>query len=196
LPIGTETLGSIVSPSSTCGATGLRPTFGSISRTGAMTLSWSMDKTGPICRSAEDAAIVFNYVHGADGKDMCAVDHAFNYANTVDVKQLKIGYAKNYFRDLDSTANEWKVLDEFRRLGVAPVPVDFVDSNAFKLSVWSIVGLVLDAESAAAFDEFTRSNLDDEMTAQTKSDVAQHALDIHVLFLLQTTLMPIVIAIY
>lgn len=77
--IGTETWGSIISPSSTCGATGLRPTFGAISRSGAMTLSWSLDKIGPICRSAEDAAIVFNYIRGTDGKDMSAVNKPFNY---------------------------------------------------------------------------------------------------------------------
>ena len=76
--IGTETWGSIVSPSSTCGATGLRPTFGSISRSGGMVLSWSLDKIGPICRSAEDAAVVFNYIHGTDGYDMSSVNKPFN----------------------------------------------------------------------------------------------------------------------
>src|ERR1019366_8241569 len=77
--IGTETYGSIISPSTVCGATGLRPTFGSISRSGAMTLCWSLYKAGPICRSAEDAAIVFNYLHGTDGKDAAAVNMPFNY---------------------------------------------------------------------------------------------------------------------
>jgi Asp-tRNA(Asn)/Glu-tRNA(Gln) amidotransferase A subunit family amidase len=168
--IGTETLGSIISPSSTCGATGLRPTYGSISRTGAMTLSWSLDKIGPICRSAEDAAVVFNYIHGTDGKDMCAVNHAFNYKNAIDIKKLKIGYAKNEFSKLDSTQDEWKVLNVFRKLGATLIPVDFPDSNTSKLSPWDIVRIVINAESAAAFDEFTRKNIDDQMTAQERYD--------------------------
>lgn len=87
--IGTETWGSIISPSSTCGATGLRPTFGRISRTGAMALSWSLDKIGPICRSAEDAAIVFNYIHGTDGMDLSAVNIPFNYQPEGDIKKTK-----------------------------------------------------------------------------------------------------------
>ncbi|MFX8649009.1 amidase family protein, partial [Acinetobacter baumannii] len=87
----------MVSPSSTCGVTGLRPTFGSISRTGAMALSYSLDKVGPICRSAEDAAIVFNYIHGTDGFDGSAVNKPFNYKPNSDIKKLKIAYTKNYF---------------------------------------------------------------------------------------------------
>jgi hypothetical protein len=87
--IGTETHGSIVSPSHTCGTTGLRPTFGSISRSGAMVLSWSLDKAGPICRSAEDAAIVFYYIKGTDGKDASAVERAFNYKPVTELKKTK-----------------------------------------------------------------------------------------------------------
>ncbi len=79
--LGTETLGSIISPSNACGASSLRPTFGSISRTGAMALSYSLDKVGPICRSAEDAAVVFNSLHGTDGLDQCAVNMPFNYTS-------------------------------------------------------------------------------------------------------------------
>jgi Asp-tRNA(Asn)/Glu-tRNA(Gln) amidotransferase A subunit family amidase len=96
--IGTETWGSIVSPSTTCGATGLRPTFGSISRSGAMALSYSLDKVGPICRSANDAAIVFHYLHGTDGKDLAAVNMPFNYQANRPIKGMKIAYAKNYQR--------------------------------------------------------------------------------------------------
>mgnify|MGYP003347410405 CR=1 FL=1 len=99
--IGTETWGSIVSPSTTCGATGLRPTFGSVSRTGAMALSYSLDKIGPICRSAADAAIVFNYIHGTDGKDGSAVNMPFNYSPQKDIHQLKIAYAKNYYDKIE-----------------------------------------------------------------------------------------------
>jgi Asp-tRNA(Asn)/Glu-tRNA(Gln) amidotransferase A subunit family amidase len=166
--IGTETWGSIVSPASICGATGLRPTFGSISRSGAMTLSWSLDKIGPICRSAEDAAVVFTYIHGTDGNDMSAVNKPFNYKPDADIKKLKIGYAKNYFdRITDTSRNEWKVLDTYRKMGVELIPVVFPDSGVYK---FNIMDIVISAECAAAFDEFTRNNIDDEMTRQEKND--------------------------
>lgn len=166
--IGTETWGSIVSPSSTCGATGLRPTFGSISRSGAMTLSWSLDKVGPICRSAEDAAVVFAYIHGTDGYDMSAVNKPFNYQPKADIKKLKIAYAKNYFdRITDTSRNEWKVLDAYRKLGAQLVPIVFPDSGVYH---FNIMDIVISAEAAAAFDEFTRNNVDDEMTNQSKND--------------------------
>jgi len=92
--IGTETWGSIVSPSTTCGATGLRPTFGTISRSGAMALSYSLDKVGPICRSAADAAVVYYYLHGTDGKDLSAVNMPFNYDAVKPIKNYKIAYPK------------------------------------------------------------------------------------------------------
>jgi Asp-tRNA(Asn)/Glu-tRNA(Gln) amidotransferase A subunit family amidase len=166
--IGTETWGSIVSPSSTCGATGLRPTFGSISRSGAMTLSWSLDKVGPICRSAEDAALVFNSIHGTDGFDMSAVNKPFNYKPKADIKKMKVAYAKNYFDKItDTSRNEWKVLAAYKSLGVALVPVNFPDSGVYN---FNIMDIVISAECAAAFDEFTRNNIDDEMTQQGKND--------------------------
>ena len=166
--IGTETLGSIVSPSTACGATGLRPTFGSISRSGAMTLSWSLDKAGPICRSAEDAAVVFHYVKGTDGKDASAVNMPFNYSVKKDVKKLRIGYAKNYFdRIRDTSANEWKVLKAFEKMGVQLIPVIFPDSGVYN---FDIVGITIGAESAAAFDELTMTGLDDQLTRQNKND--------------------------
>lgn len=166
--IGTETWGSIVSPSSTCGATGLRPTFGSISRSGAMTLSWSLDKVGPICRSAEDAAIVFNYIHGTDGYDMSAVNKPFNYKPNADIKKMKVAYAKNYFdRITDTSRNEWKVLETYKQLGAQLIPVNFPDSGVYN---FNIMDIVISAECAAAFDDFTRKNIDDEMTQQGKFD--------------------------
>jgi Asp-tRNA(Asn)/Glu-tRNA(Gln) amidotransferase A subunit family amidase len=166
--IGTETWGSIVSPSSTCGATGLRPTFGSVSRSGAMTLSWSLDKAGPICKSAEDAAIVFAYIHGTDNKDACAVNKPFNYKPTTDIKKMKVAYAKNYYDKItDTSRNEWKVLNEFRKMGVQLIPVNFPDSGVYNFNVMDVV---ISAECAAAFDDFTRNNIDDEMTAQGKYD--------------------------
>src|SRR5207237_2295148 len=92
--IGTETLGSIVSPCDRCGVTGLRPSYGRVSRTGAMALSWSMDKIGPICRSVEDCAIVFNAIHGRDGRDQTLYDVPFNYDSSIKLNRLRIGYLK------------------------------------------------------------------------------------------------------
>ncbi|RYZ23055.1 MAG: amidase [Chitinophagaceae bacterium] len=163
--IGTETLGSIISPSARCGATGLRPTFGTVSRSGAMVLCWSLDKAGPICRSAEDDAIVYYYLKGTDGRDPGSVDHAFNYNPKADVKKLRVAYAANYFRRLPKEAPEWKVLDEYRALGVEPVPVTFPDSAVY---TYDMVGLILAAESAAAFDDLTRSDRDELVERQDK----------------------------
>lgn len=163
--IGTETLGSIVSPSTRCGATGLRPTFGTISRSGGMVLSWSMDKPGPICRSAEDDAIVYYYIKGTDGKDPGSIDHAFNYNPKRDIKKLRIAYAENYFKRLSKDALEWKVLDEFRSMGVDIKPVNFPDSAVYP---FNLVSPILNAESAAAFDELTRTNRDDLIERQDK----------------------------
>ncbi len=166
--IGTETWGSIVSPSTTCGATGLRPTFGSISRTGAMALSYSLDKIGPICRSAADAAIVFSYIHGTDGKDGSAVNMPFNYADKKDIKKLKIGYAKNYFDKIkDTNNNDLKALAVFKQMGVELVPVNFPDSGIYQ---FNIMDVIIGAECAAQFDEMTRNNIDDLLTRQTKND--------------------------
>ena len=165
--IGTETLGSIISPSTQCGATGLRPTFGTTSRTGAMALSYSLDKIGPICRSAEDAAVVFYFIHGTDGKDQAAVNMPFNYTGKVDLSKMKIAYAKNYFESGDTLGNELKVLEVYRSLGAQLIPVDFPDSGVYN---FDIIGPIISAECAAQFDEFTRSELDDMMTRQGKRD--------------------------
>ena len=163
--IGTETLGSIVSPSTRCGATGLRPTFGTVSRSGAMVLCWTLDKAGPICRSAEDDAVVYYYIKGTDGKDASAVDHAFNYNQKADVKKMRVAFAQNYFNKLAKDAPEWKVLDEFKSMGVTPQPVTFPDSTIVQ---FNLIGIILNAESAAAFDELTRTNRDDLIERQDK----------------------------
>ena len=165
--IGTETYGSIISPSTVCGATGLRPTFGSVSRSGAMTLSWSLDKAGPICRSAEDAAIVFNYLHGTDGRDAASVEMPFNYKEKVDLSKMKIAYAKNYFGKKDTLGNENNVLEVFRKAGAKLIPVDFPDSGIYN---FDMIGIVIGSESAAAFDEFTRTGVDDQMPRQGKGE--------------------------
>lgn len=163
--IGTETQGSIVSPSTRCGATGLRPTFGTISRYGAMVLCWSLDKAGPICRSAEDAAIVFAFIHGTDGNDPSAIRSTFNYTGKTDFSKLRIAYAENYFKRLNPEAAEWKVLETYRSLGANIKAVNFPDSAMYPVN---LISIILNAESAAAFDELTRTNRDDLIERQDR----------------------------
>jgi Asp-tRNA(Asn)/Glu-tRNA(Gln) amidotransferase A subunit family amidase len=161
--IGTETWGSIVSPSTRCGATGLRPTFGRVSRAGAMALSWSMDKIGPICRAAEDCAIVFDAIRGPDGVDPNVKDFPFGYSSGADIKKLRIGYLKNEFQsDTSRAAFNAAVLETFRKMGVALHPVELPKYPISSLS------FILTAEAGAAFDELTRSNQDDQMVRQIK----------------------------
>lgn len=162
--IGTETYGSIVDPSMRCGATGLRPTFGSIARTGCMALCWSSDKVGPICRSAEDAAIVFAYIHGGDSADASSRTMPFNYTGKVDLKRLKVAYTRNYIDSLPESSPEKQTLLILRRLGARLIPVDFPDD----LHGNDILSLIVSVESAAAFDKLTRTNLDDQMVQQNK----------------------------
>jgi Asp-tRNA(Asn)/Glu-tRNA(Gln) amidotransferase A subunit family amidase len=158
--IGSETLGSIVSPSAACGASGLRPTFGRVSRHGAMALSWSMDKLGPLCRSAHDAAIVLAAIHGPDGRDGSV--HAFPYdvPPDVDVRGWKVGYVKAAF---DQSPSDAHVLKELETLGVELVPIEL--PRTFSPSD---LLTILTSEAAAAFDEFTRSGADDQMVWQAE----------------------------
>jgi Asp-tRNA(Asn)/Glu-tRNA(Gln) amidotransferase A subunit family amidase len=162
--IGTETLGSIVSPSTRCGASGLRPTFGRVSRTGAMALSWSMDKIGPICRSALDGAIVLHVISGADGIDHHVRNASLNYSAKTDIKKLRVGYLKTLFDGNYATkSNDAKALEVIRALGVELVPLELptdIPVNAIRL--------MLTAEAAAAFDELTRSNRDSLLTDQRR----------------------------
>lgn len=160
--IGTETYGSIVAPSATCGATGLRPTFGSVARTGGMTLAWTSDRIGPICRSAEDAAIVFAYIHGADNDDRASRTMPFNYTGNADLKSLKVAYAKNYIDSLPANSSEKKVIRTLQKAGVQVTPIDFpsnLHTNDLLVTIWA-------AESAAAFDPLTRSGQDEKMVQQ------------------------------
>ncbi len=162
--IGTETWGSIVSPSTRCGTTGMRPTYGRVSRHGAMALSWSMDKIGPICRSVEDCAIVFNAIHGPDGKDGTVVDIPFNWNPSVKLADLRIGYLKHEFeRERPNKANDDAVLQTLRSLGATLIPIELPDYPVEHLS------FILSAEAAAAFDEITRSNRDDLLVRQIKN---------------------------
>src|SRR3989304_4062124 len=159
--IGTETYGSIISPSTVCGVTGLRPTYGRVSRTGAMALSWSMDKIGPLCRSAEDCAIVFNVIHGADGIDQTLYNYPFNYTPKVNLEGMKIGYLKSDFDDKYAFHDNDSVsLEALRKLGVILVPIKLPDIPVRSLRI------ILTAEGAAAFDEMTRSEKDDLLTRQ------------------------------
>ncbi|HKK77609.1 MAG TPA: amidase [Saprospiraceae bacterium] len=159
--IGTETLGSIVSPSTVCGTTGLRPTYGRVSRYGAMALSWSMDKIGPITRSVEDAAIVFEAIHGPDGKDMHLYDAPFNYDAQADPKRIKVGYVKSAFgRDYGFKENDSLALRKMEALGFELIPITLPDMPD--------LGVILAAEAAAAFDELTRSGADDQMVRQLR----------------------------
>lgn len=172
--IGTETLGSIVSPCTRTGASGLRPTFGRVSRHGAMALSWTMDKIGPICRSAEDCALVFAAIHGADGKDPTARSVPFRYDGGRPLSDLRVGYLRAGFereaQGRDEAARErarqairldLAALDAVRGLGIDPIPVTLPEG----LPV-SALRIILNAEAAAAFDELTRSGRDELLVAQ------------------------------
>ena len=155
--LGTETWGSIVSPSTRCGATGLRPTFGRVSRCGAMALSWSMDKIGPIC------ALVFNAIYGPDGKDLTIEDLPFIWAPSIDIDTLRIGYLKKEFeKDYKNKKNDAMVLKTLRSLGVTLTPIELPDFPVESLA------FILNAEAAAAFDELTRSGKDDLMVRQIR----------------------------
>ncbi|MBX7151110.1 amidase [bacterium] len=162
--IGTETWGSIVSPSTECGVTGLRPTYGRVSRHGAMALSWSMDKIGPICRTVEDCALVFNAIYGPDGVDPTLYDAPFNYDASIDVKKLRVGYLKNDF-EKDSADMKYysAVFETLKNMGVQLVPVELPKYPTFDIAI------ILSAEAGAAFDELTRSGKDDLLVRQIKN---------------------------
>jgi Asp-tRNA(Asn)/Glu-tRNA(Gln) amidotransferase A subunit family amidase len=162
--IGSETWSSIVSPSNRCGTTGLRPTFGRVSRHGSMTLSWSMDKIGPICRSAEDCALVLRAITGPDGKDHSLIDAGLPDPFNIGIDSLRVGFFQNLFDPGDpSYGNDSMTLEIFRNIGIDLIPIEFKS----ELPV-SALSIILDAESAAAFDELTRSGQDDLLVRQIK----------------------------
>lgn len=163
--IGSETYGSIVSPSYRCGVTGLRPTFGRVSRAGAMTLSWTMDKIGPICRTVEDCAIVFDAIQGVDAKDRSTVDAPFNYKPQIEMKGLRVGYFKTKMdENYNNKTHDVETIKVLEKLGVKMVSIDEPSSPIKPLI------LILNAESAASFDELTRLNLDDQLVQQDPGD--------------------------
>ena len=166
--IGTETLGSILSPSTACGITGLRPTYGRVSRAGAMALSWTMDKAGPLARSAEDCAIVLAALcaAGPDARDPATLlaPNRFEYAFGSSLKKLRVGYIKKAFdQDYPTKANDLAALDVLRKLGVELVPLELPALSP------GMLRFVLTAEGAAAFDDLTRSGRDGQMVLQNRS---------------------------
>ncbi len=174
--IGTETWGSIVSPCTRCGATGLRPTFGRVSRYGTMALSWSMDKIGPICRSVADCSTVLEAIHGSDPKDPSAVDRPFDWPKGKRLRDLRIGYVASQFEH-DRTEGvedeaerndlrEWRAFDRatlaaLEELGFNLIPIELPDRYPI-----DPLGLILWAEAAAAFDKLTRDGRDDQLARQ------------------------------
>jgi Asp-tRNA(Asn)/Glu-tRNA(Gln) amidotransferase A subunit family amidase len=170
--IGSETLGSISSPSTRCGVTGLRPTYGRVPKTGAMALSWSMDKLGPLCRSVEDCALVLDAIHGPDGKDPMAIAASFNWDASLRPSRLRVGYVKAAFdlpvtdpKDAKRTLHATKkfddrALDVLKNIGVNLIPIDLPDLP------YDAMRIILTAEAAAAFDEMTRSDRDNLMVQQ------------------------------
>ncbi|MCI1186293.1 amidase [Hymenobacter sp. DH14] len=166
--IGTETLGSIISPSTACGITGLRPTYGRVSRAGAMALSWTMDKAGPLARSAEDCAIVLAALTaaGPDARDPATMlaPNRFEYAFGTSVKKLRVGYIKKAFdQDYPTKANDLATLEVLRKLGVELVPLELPALSP------GMLRFILTAEGAAAFDDLTRSGRDGQMVLQNRS---------------------------
>lgn len=145
--IGTETRGSIVSPCTACHVSGLRPTFGRISRHGCMALSWSMDKLGPIARSLEDCALVFGAIHGADGKDLAAVDRPFSWPGPKPMKEMRVGVFEN---------TPQAELDVLKTLGVKTVPVKLPTNVPYQA-----LNVILDVECSAAFDELSVKGIKD-----------------------------------
>ncbi|MHB1687624.1 MAG: amidase [Ignavibacteriaceae bacterium] len=163
--IGTETWGSIVSPSTRCGVTGLRPTYGRVSRHGAMALSWSMDKIGPICRNVEDCAIVFKAIYGPDGIDQTLYNYPFNYTPKINLKGMRIGYLVDDFNHKYAfKSNDSLTIVEMKKLGAKLIPIKLPNLPVNDIS------FILDAEAGAAFDVLTRSGNDALLARQGKDN--------------------------
>ncbi len=157
--LGTETLGSIVSPCMRCGTTGLRPTFGRVARTGAMALCWSMDKIGPICRTVEDTSLVLAAINGSDPGDPSSVDVPFSYDSSEALNSIRVGWSPEWF-EAGGSDSDRAVMDALRGLGVKLVEVELPQEPVHALRT------ILRTESAAAFEELTLSNRDDLLVRQ------------------------------
>jgi Asp-tRNA(Asn)/Glu-tRNA(Gln) amidotransferase A subunit family amidase len=176
--IGTETLGSIVSPSSRCGVTGLRPTYGRVSRYGAMGLSWTMDKIGPMCRGVEDCAAALHAIYGPDGKDITVGDAPFNWNPDTNIGTLRIGYLKAEF-DGPTTppANEQQRTQAEQRRAVYKTALEVLEKAGAKLVPIQLpafsagsLRFILSAEAATAFDDITRDGRVNQLSGQSPND--------------------------
>lgn len=176
--IGTETLGSIVSPSSRCGVTGLRPTYGRVSRYGAMGLSWTMDKIGPICRGVEDCAAALDAIYGPDNRDLTVGDAPFNWSPDIPLSSLRVGYIKAEFEQTPNAATlepqrrvmerrnamYKEALSALEKAGVKMTPIEmpkFPSNN---------IRYILTAEAATAFDDITRDGRINQLSNQDSGD--------------------------
>ncbi|HEU4834762.1 MAG TPA: amidase [Pyrinomonadaceae bacterium] len=176
--IGTETLGSIVSPSSRCGVTGLRPTYGRVSRYGAMGLSWTMDKIGPMCRGVEDCAAALHAIYGPDGKDITVGDAPFNWNPDTNISTLRIGYLKTEF-DGPTTApsNEQQRTQAEQRRALYKDALAVLEKAGAKLTPIELpkfsagsLRFILSAEAATAFDDITRDGRVNQLSGQSPND--------------------------
>jgi Asp-tRNA(Asn)/Glu-tRNA(Gln) amidotransferase A subunit family amidase len=177
--IGTETLGSIVSPSSRCGCTGLRPTYGRVSRYGAMGLSWTMDKIGPICRGVEDCAAALHAIYGPDGKDITVGDAPFNWNPDTNISTLRIGYLKNEFEGTGGPqpGNEQQRRQAEQRRAVYKTALEALEKAGAKLTPIEMpkipaqsLRFILTAEASAAFDDITRDGRVNQLSGQSPGD--------------------------
>jgi Asp-tRNA(Asn)/Glu-tRNA(Gln) amidotransferase A subunit family amidase len=175
--IGTETLGSIVSPSSRCGVTGLRPTYGRVSRYGAMGLSWTMDKIGPICRGVEDCAAALSAIYGPDGRDITVGDAPFNWTPERSLASMRVAYLKTEFEPTIQPTNDQQrqqmeqrrtlykeALDALEKAGVKFVPIELPKFSTGPLRT------ILVAEAATAFDDITRDGRVNQLSGQEPGD--------------------------
>jgi len=165
--IGTETLGSIISPSSRCGVAGLRPTYGRVSRYGAMGLSWTMDKIGPICRGVEDCAAALNGIYGPDGRDLTVGNAPFNWEAARPINQMRIGYIKTEFDqqpDPERKAIYQQALDALKTAGADLQPIEMPKFSVVALRI------ILVAEAATAFDDITRDGRVNQLSGQEPGD--------------------------
>lgn len=176
--IGTETLGSIVSPSARCGVTGLRPTYGRVSRYGAMGLSWTMDKIGPMCRGVEDCAAALHAIYGPDGKDITVGDAPFNWNPDTNISTLRIGYLKTEF-DGPATppTNEQQRTQAEQRRVVYKTALEVLEKAGAKLTPIELpkfsagsLRFILSAEAATAFDDITRDGRVNQLSGQAPND--------------------------
>ena len=166
--IGSETEGSIVDPSMRCGVTGLRPTFGSVARTGAMTLCWSLDKLGPMTRGVEDTMLVLQAISGPDPGDLSSVPSRLDFEADGPVKGLRVGFLPAWMNESPATDVDRAALETVRRLGMVPVEVSLPDWPYGSLNT------ILFAEAAAAFEELTLSHGLDQLKMQVPGRVAEH----------------------